>query len=107
MLSSQTTAFMFAGIGETDCEAITGGLLAQPVNALSSVAYVLAGLMLVIRSARSRGANSVTQIFFGWALFGVGAGSFAFHGPMPPGARLVHDLTIATVFVVILTSGVS
>lgn len=103
---SHQTAFLFEGIGETDCEAITEGLLAQPVNALSSVAYIIAGLWLVSRAVRNRAAETVTQIVFGLTLSGVGAGSFAFHGPMPPGARLVHDLTIAAVFAVILARGV-
>lgn len=105
-MSHSITISLLAGIGETDCEAIADGFLAQPVNALSSFAYIVAGLWLVVRASLSRGAETSTQIVFGLALAGVGVGSVAFHGPMPPGAQLVHDLTIATVFAVILTRGI-
>lgn len=91
------------GLGATDCEAIGAGLLAQPVNALSSLAYVVVGgwLLWLIRSdARTTGARA-----FAAALVGVGVGSFAFHGPMFAGAQFVHDLTIAGVFVVVLAAG--
>ena len=88
-------------IGESDCETIGEGFLAQPVNALSSAAYIVAGLWLIIRAARNRDEETATQFVFGLALAGVGVGSIAFHGPMPPGARLLHDLTIAAVVVLI------
>jgi len=106
MMSRQTTVLLLAGIGESDCEAIAGGLLAQPVNALSSLAYVVAGLALVGRATRNRAARALTQTIFGLAMVGVGLGSIAFHGPMPPGARLVHDLANAAVFAVVLAAGV-
>jgi hypothetical protein len=71
-------------LGGTDCELLrVGELLAQPVNALSSLAYVVAGLW-VIRRRRWLGASVVA----------VGIGSVLYHGPQPPGIRLVHDLTI-------------
>ena len=88
-------------IGESDCEAIRAGLVAQPVNTLSSAAYTVAGLWVAGRAVRRRSAETTTHIVYGLALASIGLGSIAFHGPAPPGARLLHDLTIAAVFAVI------
>ena len=88
-------------IGETDCEAISEGFLAQPVNTISSAAYIVAGVWLVVRALRLRADETATQSVYGLALAGIGFGSIAFHGPMPPGARLFHDLTIAAVVILI------
>jgi hypothetical protein len=88
-------------IGESDCETLRDGVLAQPVNAISSTAYVIAGLWLVVRALRNRAAEMATQAVFGLTLLSVGVGSVAFHGPQPSGSRLLHDLTIAAVFAVI------
>jgi len=88
-------------IGESDCEAIRDGVLAQPVNAISSAAYVVVGLWLVVRAVSNRAGETAVQVVFGLALASVGIGSVAFHGPQPPGSRLLHDLTIAAVFALI------
>ena len=92
---------LLAQIGESDCEALGDGVLAQPVNAVSSGIYLVVGLVLVARAAPRQTAERVTQILYGLAVASVGIGSIAFHGPQPPGARLLHDLTIAAVFSVI------
>lgn len=88
-------------IGETDCETIGRGWLAQPANTISSAAYLVFGLWIVVRAMRHPGSEQPVHLAFGIALSGVGIGSILFHGPMPPGARLLHDLTIAAVFVLI------
>jgi hypothetical protein len=93
-------------IGETDCEAIGDGWLAQPANTISSGAYIVFGLWIIVRALRNRGDETAIQMTYGVALAGVGIGSILFHGPMPPGARLVHDLTIASVFVLIAARAV-
>ncbi len=93
-------------IGASDCEAIGEGWLAQPVNTLSSGAYMVFGAWIVVSALRRRGHETMTQVAFGIALAGVGVGSILFHGPMPPGARLVHDLTIASVFALIAARAV-
>lgn len=104
-MSNRLAALLADGIGETDCELIDDGFLAQPINALSSLAYVVVGVWLTSRALRRDGPERATQAAYGLALAGVGVGSFVFHGPMPPGARLIHDLTIASVFAVILARG--
>jgi hypothetical protein len=69
-----------------DCERIRPEqLLGQPVNALTSLAFVVVGLALMRR-----------RPLIGVLTAGVGLGSFAFHGPMPPWSEWLHDLTLIT-----------
>jgi hypothetical protein len=70
------------GLGGSDCEALRDGWLGQPINAVSSVAYVLAGAYLL----RERG-----RVVPAVALAAVGVGSVLYHGPMTPGAAMVHN----------------
>jgi hypothetical protein len=72
--------------GGSDCEALREGLLGQPVNAVSSLAYVVAGLWVLRRGG---------PVGPGVALGLVGLGSVLYHGPMPPGAGPAHDGSIA------------
>jgi hypothetical protein len=76
-----------------DCERIHDGLLAEPVNALSSLAYVAAGVW-TWRRDRPRGA----------ALVAVGLGSIAYHARGGTAARWLHDLTIVAVAAVVAAS---
>jgi hypothetical protein len=70
-----------------DCELIGSGFLGQPVNALTTVAFVVAGIViLTMRPDRT---------WIGVASIATGLGSFLFHGPMPPGSEWAHDLTLA------------
>lgn len=82
------------GWGGTDCEAFAGGYLTQPVNALSSLAYVLVGALLI---GRARGLPRPARwLTGGGGLLAVlvGAGSFAYHGPQPSAGRLLHDVPV-------------
>lgn len=72
-------------LGASDCEALHAGWLGQPVNGLSSLAYVVAGAYVL-----RRGGPVVPAL----ALGAVGGGSLLFHGPMPPGAEAAHDWSI-------------
>lgn len=78
-------------LGASDCEAIRSGLLAQPVNTLTSLAFVVAGVIVASRGPR---AWTSPALGFGALLVAVGLGSVAFHGPQPVGARLLHDIPI-------------
>jgi hypothetical protein len=75
-------------LGGSDCEALRDGVLGQPVNSVSSLAYVAAGAYVLHRGG-PRGPA--------WALALVGLGSVLYHGPMPPGAELVHDASLVAV----------
>jgi hypothetical protein len=78
-------------LGGSDCEQLVGGLLAQPVNALSSGAFVLAGGLAVAAAMRVTGRVRVLVAAFAVTLIGVGVGSVAYHGPQPPWAGAAHD----------------
>lgn len=77
--------------GNSDCERIVVGALAQPVLAVTSLAYVIAGLAVLPWVVRVRAPLAGAA---GLALAAVGAGSFAYHGPQPSWAKLAHDWSI-------------
>lgn len=81
-------------LGTSDCEALHDGWLAQPVNTLSSVAYVVAGAYVLRRGGPGTSTLAV-------ALAAVGVGSVLYHGPMPPGAELAHDGSILALAVAV------
>ncbi|WP_102144295.1 hypothetical protein [Mycobacterium hubeiense] len=88
-----------AGFGHTDCERIVPAALAQPVLALTSLAYVVAGLVVLYWARRiSAPLTKGTAV----ALIAVGAGSFAYHGPQPSWAQVVHDVPIVALGTVCL-----
>jgi hypothetical protein len=82
-------------LGGSDCEALRDGWLGQPVNGLSSVAYVVAGAYVLWEDGPPGPAV---------ALVAVGVGSVLYHGPMPPGAELVHDGSIVVLLAAILVA---
>lgn len=75
-----------------DCELIRESFLAQPANALSTLALVFSGAV-VARRADLR--------WVGIAIFATGVGSFLFHGSMAPGAEWIHDTTLVWLILVI------
>ncbi|MBD0322546.1 MAG: hypothetical protein ICV72_04055 [Aldersonia sp.] len=80
-----------AGFGHTDCERIADAALAQPVLAVTSLAYVAAGLAVLTCAVRARAPLAGAA---GVALVGIGAGSFAYHGSQPPWAESAHNWPI-------------
>lgn len=72
-----------------DCERILDGFLAQPSNALTSLGFIGAGAL--VWQTRHRHVAA--------ALAATGAGSFLFHGPMPPGSQWAHDASLAWLLV--------
>jgi len=80
-----------ASFGHSDCERIGNGALAQPVLAVSSLAYVAAGMAVLSWAVRVRAPLAGAA---GVALVAVGAGSFLYHGPQPSWAELAHDWPI-------------
>jgi hypothetical protein len=85
---------LLLAIGETDCEAIGEGLLAQPVNAVTSIAYIAAGLTLMARGARVRRPEGTGALLFDATLVAVGLGAVAFHGPQSAASQFLHDVPI-------------
>jgi hypothetical protein len=80
-----------------DCELIGPGVLGQPVNTITTLAFVVAGAYLLRQRLR----------WVGIALIATGIGSFLFHGPMPAGSEWVHDVTLAWLILVIAGIGES
>ena len=80
-----------SAMGQSDCEHVVGSPLAQPVLAITSVAYVAAGLAVLCLAARARGALTAAA---GAVLIAVGAGSFVYHGPQSSWAGPAHDWPI-------------
>jgi hypothetical protein len=80
--------------GAADCEAIGAGFLAQPVNALSSLAYVGAALWLTRSARRARGRLTPDVVTFSALVAADGVGSLLFHGPGDPVSHLVHDVAL-------------
>jgi fucose 4-O-acetylase-like acetyltransferase len=77
-----------ASFGHSDCERVVGAALAQPVLAVTSLAYVAAGVAVLAWAVRISAPLAVAA---GVALVATGAGSFAYHGPQPSWAGLAHD----------------
>jgi len=80
-------------IGESDCEELGSGALVQPINALTSFAYVGVGLAIALL-ARRRSDHPVDSYVYAVCVAAIGLGSVAFHGPQPVGSRIMHDLPI-------------
>jgi hypothetical protein len=80
-------------LGASDCERLRDGWLAQPVNAVTSLAYVVAGGVVGARAVRD-GRVDRAALAYAACLGLVGLGSVAFHGPQPRGARLMHDAPV-------------
>jgi hypothetical protein len=79
-------------LGEGDCEEISGALLNQPTNALSSVAFVVCGTWLLARLRSLDGGQRRTAGAYGALVLANGLGSLAYHGPQFAGAEILHDL---------------
>ncbi len=78
--------------GHSDCERIVDAALAQPVLAVTSLAYFAAGTAAPCWAMRLWAPLAGGA---GLALVAVGAGSLAYHGPQPSWAELAHDWPIA------------
>ena len=74
-------------LGAGDCERLHDGLIAQPVNTASALAFVAVGAWLAGRR----------RLGFGLVVAAAGVGSVDYHGPGSPAARLLHDGTLYAV----------
>ena len=78
-------------LGPGDCERLHDGLIAQPVNTASALAYVAVGAWLAGRGLRAGAAGRPGPMAVGLAVVVVGVGSVDYHGTGSPAARLLHD----------------
>jgi hypothetical protein len=85
-----------APLAVADCERIHAGTIGQPVNALSSLAYVGAGGALMARARVHRlpaGARG-RLLAFGATTAANGLGGLAYHGPGGAVSRWLHDAAL-------------
>ena len=75
----------------SDCERVREGLVGQPVNTASSLAFVAAALPIA-RRARALRSPAWTAVASASALAGIG--SVAYHGPGGRRSKAVHDVGI-------------
>jgi hypothetical protein len=80
-------------LASSDCERCRPGLVTQPANTVSSLAYVVAGAAM-LRSARHSGPSRSTETALAWATIAVGVGSVAYHGPGGTVSRYAHDASL-------------
>jgi hypothetical protein len=73
-------------VPDFDCERFSTELFGQPVNTVSSLAFVIAGVAILARGQK--------RFVYGSLVALNGAGSVALHGPYPPWADLAHDLPL-------------
>jgi hypothetical protein len=75
------------------------------VNAVSSLAYVVVGVIVLYSVFRSEEEERTVRSVFGSLLIATGIGSLLFHGPQGPASRVIHDSTfILTVLFIALTN---
>lgn len=84
-------------IAQGDCESIDRGLIAQPVNAVTSLGFAVVGVWLMGRREGEPQRTRICRVAFGTLLIVMAVGSVMYHGPQPSWARFVHDLSNAAV----------
>ena len=92
---------MIVALGETDCEQVGSGWLAQPVNALTSLVFSVIGLAIIGWARGVAGIERRVRYAIGIGLVATGIGSFLYHGPQPAGSQYLHDITFLVTLVVI------
>ena len=90
-------------IGESDCENIGSGMLAQPVNAVSSLAFAVFGFIVLFSMSTQQPTERVNRAIIGMLMIATGIGSVLFHGPQGPASHFLHDATILVTMAAILT----
>lgn len=74
-----------------DCERCRPGVVAQPVNTMSSLALTAAGWLAVRRAGSSAHPHRRGEAVIGWSAVAAGLGSVAYHGPGGRLGRQFHD----------------
>ena len=80
-----------------DCERLAAGLVAQPANAWSSLAFLAVGVWLARRSLTVHPARRRLGLAYATAVAANGVGSWLFHGPGTVAGKWLHDGAIVAV----------
>ncbi len=86
-------ASILIAAGTSDCETLNASGLNQPVNAISSLAFTVAGVAILVWAGAVSGHERLLRIMFGTAMTLTGVGSFLFHGYDGPFVQFSHDIT--------------
>ncbi|WP_125778324.1 hypothetical protein [Antribacter gilvus] len=86
------------------CERAGDGLLVEPVSAVTSLAYVVAAVVIV---ALLRRAGRPVPHAYVVLVAGIGVGSVVQHGPDPAWSDVVHDLPLVGVLCFVAADGVA
>lgn len=99
------------------CELAVDGFLREPASAWSSLAFVIAGIVIVILGRRRRRALEASptpaevlepsSTTYAVLVAGIGVGSVVQHGPNPAWADVAHDLPLAATLVFIVADAVA
>jgi len=84
-----------------DCERIVSGFLGQPANALSSLAFLVSAVWILIIAFRRERTTRVALFVLAVAVAANAVGSFARHGPDPSWSPWAHDAAIMAVLLFI------
>ncbi len=95
-----------AVVAASDCERCRPGIVTQPVNTLSSLAYVVAGGATLAEARRQPTGTAPGSRTVGWALVAVGLGSVAYHGPGGAAGRWAHDASLLAMTGLVVLSDV-
>ena len=98
---------LISAIGESDCEHIGQGFLAQPVNAFSSLAFVVFGIVMLFSIPQQQRTERVNRAIIGVLMIATGIGSVLFHGPQGSASHFLHDATILLTMIGIVTMNVA
>jgi hypothetical protein len=104
LASLTTTRAAGHSLGRSDCERLRDGVLAQPFNALSSLALVAAAGSIARRARATNNGKHQELGALAAAAGAAGFGSLLFHGPQPRAAKCVHDLSVVTLGLCVLTT---
>lgn len=95
------------------CEPLAEGFLTEPVSAVTSLAFVLAGLLIVALGRRGGHADASEEgshrTLLGYAALvaAVGVGSVVQHGPDPSWSDLAHDVPLVAVLFFVAADAVA
>ena len=88
-------------VAASDCERCRHGVVAQPANAASSLAYVGAGGVIL---QRNRDAPRRSEVVLGWSAIAAGLGSVAYHGPGTTLGRFAHDAGLISMLAMVVVA---
>jgi hypothetical protein len=94
------------------CERYGDAFLGQPANAVTSGAFVLAGVGILVAGRRIGTPRNMPvrdrhTFVFGLLVSGIGVGSFIQHGPNPDWQAYAHDLPLAAVLLFVAADAMS